>query len=45
MTVQLDIAGIGAGPFNLSVAALLAPIQTMRSRFFDKREHFDWHPA
>ncbi|GAB3263175.1 lysine N(6)-hydroxylase/L-ornithine N(5)-oxygenase family protein [Chitinimonas naiadis] len=45
MSQQLDVAGIGAGPFNLSVAALLAPLDHIRSAFFDKREHFDWHPG
>lgn len=45
MTTQLDVAGIGAGPFNLSVAALLAPVDNVRTAFFDKREYFDWHPG
>ena len=45
MNTELDVAGIGAGPFNLSVAALLAPLAEVRSAFYDKRPSFDWHPG
>lgn len=45
MSIHFDVAGIGAGPFNLSVAALLAPHGRIRSAFFDRREQFDWHPG
>lgn len=45
MDSLLDVAGVGAGPFNLSVAALLAPVARIRSRFFDRRAGFDWHPG
>lgn len=45
MFTQLDVAGIGAGPFNLSVAALLAPLSSHRAAFFERREQFDWHPG
>lgn len=45
MNPHFDVAGIGAGPFNLSVAALLAPLGQLRSAFFDKRSSFDWHPG
>lgn len=41
----LDVAGIGAGPFNLSVAALLAPLAEARSAFFERRARFAWHPG
>ncbi|NRF29967.1 lysine N(6)-hydroxylase/L-ornithine N(5)-oxygenase family protein [Vibrio coralliilyticus] len=41
----LDLAGIGAGPFNLSVAALLAQKKHINARFFESREHFSWHPG
>jgi lysine N6-hydroxylase len=43
MTVEkLDVAGVGIGPFNLSVAALLQPVQDLRCRFFERRPSFDW---
>ncbi len=45
MTNILDVAGIGAGPFNLSVAALLAPVTGVQSQFFDRRQLYDWHPG
>jgi lysine N6-hydroxylase len=36
--------GIGAGPFNLSLAALLAPTG-FNARFFDRNPDFEWHPG
>jgi lysine N6-hydroxylase len=50
---QYDLVGIGVGPFNLSLAALLAPEQierraatpAPRSLFLEARENFDWHPG
>lgn len=41
----LDLAGIGVGPFNLSLAALLSPVSCCRARFFERRECFNWHPG
>lgn len=42
----LDLAGIGVGPANLSLAALLAPCcPSTRARFFDKQREFNWHPG
>jgi lysine N6-hydroxylase len=41
----LDLAGIGIGPFNLSVAAQLDSVPEIRAAFFDKRERFNWHPG
>jgi lysine N6-hydroxylase len=35
---------VGAGPFNLSLAALLAPTG-FNARFFDKSPEFEWHPG
>ena len=43
--IKLDLAGIGAGPFNLSIAALLADQAQLRSRFFESRDTFVWHPG
>jgi lysine N6-hydroxylase len=42
--VTLDAVGVGVGPFNLSLAALLAPTG-FEARFFDKRPDFEWHPG
>jgi lysine N6-hydroxylase len=42
---MIDAVGIGIGPFNLSLAAMIQPLDEMRSRFFDRRSHFDWHPG
>lgn len=38
----LDVVGVGVGPFNLSVAALLEPLG-VRSRFYEIKEEFFWH--
>ncbi|WP_412850625.1 lysine N(6)-hydroxylase/L-ornithine N(5)-oxygenase family protein [Chryseobacterium sp. PMSZPI] len=40
-----DIIGIGIGPFNLGLAALLEPIEDISSLFLDQAEGFDWHPG
>ncbi len=39
-----DLLGIGLGPFNLSLAALLAPKNTINMKFFDDKKSFAWHP-
>ena len=39
-----DAIGVGIGPFNLSLAALLAPT-TFRARFFERNADFQWHPG
>lgn len=44
-TPVLDIAGIGIGPFNLSLAALVEPIDSLTTCFYDQRDKFDWHPG
>lgn len=41
---EYDVVGIGAGPFNLSVAALLHQAD-IRQCFFEKQEQFCWHPG
>lgn len=41
----VDLAGIGVGPFNLSIAALADEIPELRTRFFERRERFAWHPG
>jgi lysine N6-hydroxylase len=39
----LDVAGVGVGPFNLSVAALLQPLKELRAHFFEREPEFQWH--
>lgn len=39
----LDVTGIGIGPANLSLAALLDLYPEIRSRFYDGRARFSWH--
>ena len=43
--VPLDLAGIGAGPANLSLAALAEPVGALRCLFFDRQETLSWHPG
>ncbi|WP_431802712.1 lysine N(6)-hydroxylase/L-ornithine N(5)-oxygenase family protein [Halobacillus andaensis] len=40
-----DLIGVGIGPFNLSLAALLDEIDEVSSVFFEQKEKFDWHPG
>jgi lysine N6-hydroxylase len=42
--VTLEAVGVGVGPFNLSLAALLAPTGYL-ARFFDRSADFQWHPG
>ncbi|MEH3055417.1 MAG: SidA/IucD/PvdA family monooxygenase [Patulibacter minatonensis] len=41
----LDLVGIGLGPFNLGLAALLSPVPGVRAEFLDRKPGFDWHPG
>src|ERR1051325_8378699 len=41
----VDAVGVGIGPFNLSVAALAEPLIGLRTRFFDRKKEFRWHPG
>jgi lysine N6-hydroxylase len=38
-----DVIGIGVGPFNLSLACLLQPVEEVSSLFLDKSAGFNWH--
>lgn len=40
---MLDFIGIGLGPFNLSLAALLNQQSQLNYKFLEKRENFNWH--
>ncbi len=42
---RLDLIGVGVGPANLSLAALLGPCESLRARFFELRDEFNWHPG
>lgn len=41
----LDVAGVGAGPSNLSLAALMHRTPTLTARFFDRQPRLRWHPG
>lgn len=38
-----DIVGVGIGPFNLSLACMTAPLNNVKTLFFDSKPQFDWH--
>ncbi|WP_079527028.1 lysine N(6)-hydroxylase/L-ornithine N(5)-oxygenase family protein [Halobacillus hunanensis] len=40
-----DVIGIGLGPFNLGLAALLDEVNDIDGMFLDKKPEFDWHPG
>ncbi|MEC4021038.1 lysine N(6)-hydroxylase/L-ornithine N(5)-oxygenase family protein [Streptomyces sp. H27-D2] len=44
-STPLDLAGIGIGPFNLSLAALAHGIPDLHTAFYDQRPAFHWHPG
>ncbi|MGH3763321.1 lysine N(6)-hydroxylase/L-ornithine N(5)-oxygenase family protein [Actinophytocola sp.] len=41
----LDLAGVGIGPLNLSLAALAEPVEGLRTAFFEREPEFRWHPG
>ena len=41
---QYDLLGIGLGPFNLSLAALLSPLNELNLKFCESKSEFRWHP-
>lgn len=43
MSNQFDLLGVGIGPFNLSLAALLAPLGKKKIQFLDNKPSFSWH--
>jgi lysine N6-hydroxylase len=43
MNTPYDLLGIGIGPFNLSLAALLSPLQELKTHFFEQKPSFTWH--
>jgi lysine N6-hydroxylase len=44
-TEPYDLLGVGAGPFNLSLAALADPLPGLRTTFLDRSPGFSWHPG
>lgn len=38
-----QLAGLGIGLFNLSLASLLEKTPQIKARFFDRKKSFDWH--
>ncbi|MEY9846396.1 lysine N6-hydroxylase [Streptacidiphilus sp. BW17] len=42
---EFDFVGVGIGPANLSLAALAAPVPSLRPRFYDPKPGFSWHPG
>ena len=44
-----DVIGIGLGPFNLSLACLMAPLRhsatPLRALFLERHPEFNWHPG
>jgi lysine N6-hydroxylase len=42
---DLDVIGVGIGPFNLGLSALLEPVTEVRAAFFDAAPRFAWHPG
>ncbi|WP_151193051.1 lysine N(6)-hydroxylase/L-ornithine N(5)-oxygenase family protein [Cysteiniphilum sp. JM-1] len=42
MMQHYDVIGVGIGPFNLSLAALLAD-KSLKCMFVDKKAEFNWH--
>ncbi|GAA4415555.1 lysine N(6)-hydroxylase/L-ornithine N(5)-oxygenase family protein [Actinokineospora soli] len=43
--MTVDLAGVGIGPFNLSLAALADPVPGLKALFFERRPEFRWHPG
>lgn len=40
-----DIIGVGIGPFNLGLAALLEPVAETNALFLEQKPQFHWHPG
>jgi lysine N6-hydroxylase len=45
VTAPYDLAGVGIGPFNLSLAALCDGVPGTRALFLDAKPAFSWHPG
>lgn len=40
-----DVIGVGIGPFNLGLAALIEPLEDVNGLFFEQTEQLQWHPG
>lgn len=40
-----DLLGVGIGPFNLGLAALLDPVPDIDAVFLEQKPEFRWHPG
>jgi lysine N6-hydroxylase len=40
-----DVIGVGIGPYNLGLAALIDQTDEVKSAFFEKTPEFIWHPG
>ncbi|MHC8946062.1 lysine N(6)-hydroxylase/L-ornithine N(5)-oxygenase family protein [Advenella incenata] len=38
-----DVLGVGLGPFNLSLACLMAPLTDLDAVFLERKPQFSWH--
>ncbi|GGY55660.1 lysine N6-hydroxylase/L-ornithine N5-oxygenase family protein [Bacterioplanes sanyensis] len=45
MSPIYDYIGIGLGPFNLSLACLLQPLNGVDGLFIEQSSEFNWHPG
>lgn len=40
-----DLIGIGIGPFNLGLAALIKGKTNINAKFLEQKPEFQWHPG
>ncbi len=40
-----DLVGVGIGPFNLGLAALVDPVSDIDAVFLEQKPEFQWHPG
>lgn len=40
-----DLVGVGIGPFNLGLAAMLTKVPEISALFFEQKPQFAWHPG
>jgi lysine N6-hydroxylase len=40
---MFDVIGVGIGPFNLGLAALMEESTEVKALFFEQKPHFEWH--
>lgn len=45
MSKALDFIAVGLGPFNLGLACLSEPIESLNGLVLEQRAGFDWHPG